>query len=184
MANKDLRSIQFPGLPDVYTIPEGTLGKDGITPTIGANGNWYLGETDTGKPSRGATGNPGKDGTVWYTGADEPSGANAGDYWLCTSDTSFGVAGSVLQYINGQWIFVGSLKGPKGETGATGPQGKAGPQGATGPQGPAGATGPQGPQGPAGATPVKGTDYFTAADKAELVTQVIAALPNANGVNF
>ena len=28
----------------------------GITPHIGENGNWYLGSTDTGKPSRGATG--------------------------------------------------------------------------------------------------------------------------------
>ena len=141
MANKDLRSIQFPGLPDVYMVPEGTQGKDGITPTIGANGNWYLGETDTGKPSRGATGAKGDKGETGATG-------------------------------------------PQGPAGATGPQGDTGPQGATGPQGPAGATGPQGPQGPAGATPVKGTDYFTAADKAELVTQVIAALPNANGVNF
>ena len=36
---------------------KGTLkGADGITPTIGANGNWYLGETDTGKPSRGEQG--------------------------------------------------------------------------------------------------------------------------------
>ena len=30
--------------------------KDGITPHIGDNGNWYLGDTDTGKPSRGETG--------------------------------------------------------------------------------------------------------------------------------
>ena len=117
MANKELKSIQFPGLPDVYTIPEGTQGKDGITPTIGDNGNWFLGETDTGKPSRGAT-------------------------------------------------------GPKGEPGEKGDPGAQG------------LTGPQGPPGPAGATPVKGTDYFTAADKAELVSDVLAALPNANGVNF
>ena len=34
----------------------GTDGKDGITPTIGENGNWYLGDTDTGKPSRGENG--------------------------------------------------------------------------------------------------------------------------------
>ena len=34
----------------------GADGKDGITPTIGENGNWYLGDTDTGKPSRGADG--------------------------------------------------------------------------------------------------------------------------------
>ena len=34
----------------------GADGKDGITPTIGKNGNWYLGSSDTGKPSRGADG--------------------------------------------------------------------------------------------------------------------------------
>lgn len=27
-------------------------GADGITPTIGVNGNWYLGDVDTGNPSR------------------------------------------------------------------------------------------------------------------------------------
>lgn len=31
-------------------------GADGITPTIDNNGNWFLGDTDTGKPSRGADG--------------------------------------------------------------------------------------------------------------------------------
>ena len=40
----------------------GAAGAGGITPTIGPNGNWYLGEEDTGKPSRGAIGAPGKDG--------------------------------------------------------------------------------------------------------------------------
>ena len=34
----------------------GSRGADGITPHIGDNGNWYLGDTDTGKPSRGETG--------------------------------------------------------------------------------------------------------------------------------
>ena len=34
-------------------------GTDGITPNIGDNGNWYLGATDTGKPSRGEKGDPG-----------------------------------------------------------------------------------------------------------------------------
>lgn len=43
----------------------GSPGKDGLTPHIGDNGNWYLGDTDTGKPARGAPGakgDPGKDG--------------------------------------------------------------------------------------------------------------------------
>lgn len=51
----------------------GADGKDGITPTIGENGNWYLGDTDTGKPSRGTTGVPGKDGAKGKDGADGKS---------------------------------------------------------------------------------------------------------------
>ena len=35
---------------------DGVDGIDGVTPVIGANGNWYLGETDTGKPARGEKG--------------------------------------------------------------------------------------------------------------------------------
>lgn len=40
----------------------GATGPAGITPLIGANGNWYIGSTDTGKPSRGATGATGPQG--------------------------------------------------------------------------------------------------------------------------
>lgn len=38
-------------------------GKDGTTPHIGTNGNWYIGDTDTGLPSRGEQG-PGAE--VYY----------------------------------------------------------------------------------------------------------------------
>lgn len=75
------------------------------------------------------------------------------------------------------------LDGKDGPQGATGPKGDTGPQGpkgdtgATGAQGPKGSTGAQGPQGPDGYTPVKGVDYYTVADKAEMVTAVLAALP-------
>jgi hypothetical protein len=41
--------------------------------------------------------------------------------------------------------------------------------------------GDTGPAGEAGYTPQKGTDYFTPADKAEMVNAVIAALPVYNG---
>lgn len=34
----------------------GAPGADGVTPHIGDNGHWYLGSTDTGKPSRGEQG--------------------------------------------------------------------------------------------------------------------------------
>lgn len=49
-------------------------GKDGITPTIGENGNWYLGATDTGKPSRGATGAKGDTGATGPAGPVGPQG--------------------------------------------------------------------------------------------------------------
>ena len=100
--------------------------------------------------------------------------------------------------------------GPQGPRGETGPQGPAGadgtmtfedltdeqreslrgPQGETGPQGPRGETGPQGPAGADGVigadgyTPQKGVDYWTEEDKAEMVNDVLAALPNASGVSF
>ena len=35
-----------------------------------------------------------------------------------------------------------------------------------------------------GKTPVKGTDYYTEADKTEMVQLVLAAMPNASGVSF
>lgn len=40
------------------------------------------------------------------------------------------------------------------------------------------------PQGKTGNTPIKGTDYFTPDDKAELVDAVLAALPAAEGASF
>ena len=83
-------------------VGDGDKDADGITPTIGENGNWYIGSTDTGKPSRG-------------------------------------------------------LKGDKGDPGAPGKNGK---------------------------TPVKGTDYWTAADKQEMVDAVLTALPDGTEVSY
>ena len=73
----------------------GADGKDGITPTIGKNGNWYLGSTDTGKPSRGADGTPGaagasgKDGSPGADGKDgiTPAIGENGNWYLGSSDT-------------------------------------------------------------------------------------------------
>ena len=62
-----------------------------------------------------------------------------------------------------------------------GPQGIQGEKGETGPQG---EPGTQGPAGANGYTPVRGTDYWTAADQEQIVSDVLAALPNAQGVSF
>lgn len=59
--------------------------------------------------------------------------------------------------------------------------GAQGPKGDTGTQGP---KGEQGDKGVDGYTPVKGTDYWTASDKAEMVNDVLAALPDGNEVSY
>ncbi len=53
----------------------GATGPQGITPTIGENENWYLGNVDTGKPSRGRQGEKGEKGETGATGATGPKGA-------------------------------------------------------------------------------------------------------------
>lgn len=88
---------------------------------------------------------------------------NVGDNYMVGEDC--------YAWTGSEWLNLGPIQGPPGETGATGPQGPAGPEG---PQG------PQGPQGPAGATPVKGVDYFTPADIAE-VAQDAADLVDISG---
>ena len=70
--------------------------------------------------------------------------------------------------------------GAKGDPGERGPKGETGAPGEQGPKGETGSTGPQGPQGPAGKTPVKGTDYFTQADKQEIAEDA-AALVDLSG---
>ena len=64
------------------------------------------------------------------------------------------------------------IQGPIGETGPRGPQGPQGIQGEVGPQGPKGDKGDKGDPGEAGHTPVKGTDYWTEEDKAEIIADI------------
>lgn len=88
----------------------GATGPAGTTPTIGANGNWFLGSTDTGKPSRGATGAQGPQGPKGDTGAQGPQG----DTGATGARGATGPQGP---------------QGEKGDTGARGPQGPQGPAG-------------------------------------------------------
>lgn len=76
----------------------GADGKDGITPHIGLNGNWFIGETDTGMPSRGEKGDTGATGPAGAAGAKGdkgdkgdsgetgPAGAAGKDYILTDAD--------------------------------------------------------------------------------------------------
>lgn len=74
--------------------------------------------------------------------------------------------------------------GPKGDTGAQGPKGDKGDKGDTGSTGAQGPKGDTGATGPAGYSPVKGVDYWTTADKQQMVADVLAALPDAAEVNY
>ena len=64
------------------------------------------------------------------------------------------------------------IQGVPGETGPAGPQGPQGIQGEVGSQGPKGDKGDKGDPGEAGYTPIKGTDYWTEADKAEIIAEI------------
>ena len=55
-------------------------GKNGTTPTIGENGNWWIGDTDTGikaQGDKGEKGNAGADGEDGIPGEDGEDGKNA-----------------------------------------------------------------------------------------------------------
>ena len=130
----------------------GAAGADGVTPHIGDNGNWYVGGTDTGKPSRGATGAPGKDGADGKPGAAGAPGKDGHSPVVTATKsgktTTISVDGAAIATVE---------NGAKGAPGAPGA---------------------------AGHTPVKGTDYWTAADKQEIVNNVLAALPDGTEVSY
>lgn len=141
---------------------------DGTTPSIGDNGNWYMGSYDTGKPSHGM---PGIDGRNGADGITPMIGGN-GNWYLGDIDTgmpSRGEKGEKGDTGEDGAIGPRGLPGPKGDTGATGLQGPKGDAGATGPQGPKGdtgargATGAQGPKGDVGATGPQGPKGDTGA---------------------
>lgn len=102
-------------------------GKDGLTPYIGSNGNWWIGDTDTTVPATGAN------------GITPTIGAN-GNWWIGDTDTNVPAAGTPgatgatgasaydIAVANGfvgteaEWL--ASLKGANGTNGTNGTDGK------------------------------------------------------------
>lgn len=85
-------------------------------------------------------------------------------------------------FVGSEQAWLESLKGPKGDKGETGAAGTQGPKGPKGDPGPAGAQGTQGAQGAKGAdgkTPVRGVDYWTETDIAEIKKYIDAKIAEA-----
>ena len=114
-------------------------GAAGITPHIGDNGNWWIGDTDTLKPARGEQGLQGVRGERGLQGERGAQGER-------------GIQG--LQGAQG----VQGLPGAKGDTGERGAQGERGLQGLQGAAGVKGDKGAQGIQGLPGKDGAKGAD--------------------------
>lgn len=102
--------------------------EDGLTPYIGGNGNWWIGDEDTGVKAAGVDGN----GIVSITLDEANSDETKSVYVISTTDD---VSHAFTVY-----------------------------------------------HGKDGDTPVKGTDYWTAADKAELVEEAVSAISSADDV--
>jgi hypothetical protein len=132
----------------------------GRSPYIGSNGNWYEWDdtakifVDTGVKAQGPQGLQGLKGDTGPQG---------------------------IQGIQGLKGDTGSqgIQGPKGDQGIQGVKGDTGEQGLQGIQGLKGDTGATGAP---GYTPVKGTDYYTAAEVATFKTDVEAAIASITTV--
>ena len=233
-----VKAVDADGKPTAWEAVDMAAGADGVTPTIGENGNWYLGETDTGKPSRGVKGDKGDPftysdftaeqlatlkgekgdkGDKGDTGATGESGADGADgksaYQIALDNGFVGSQSEWLASLKGDKGDKGEkgdtgeqgiqgIQGEKGDTGVPGKDGKDGKNGITPTigangnwyigstdtgkpsRGAKGEQGSQGERGTDGKTPIKGTDYWTEADKAEIVHSVIEELPDGTEVLY
>jgi len=85
ICNGNCRECPFFGWP--MPGPQGMDGKDGRTPEIGANGNWWIGDTDSGIPARGTPGQDGIDGLTPTIGANS-------NWWIGGTDTGVPAEGT------------------------------------------------------------------------------------------
>ena len=146
------------------TGPQGPTGPTGATgpyPVIGANGNWFVNDKDTGVQAKGDKGDKGEAILTVNFKQNKSECENIGDAYvdLDKDSETYGklMVLTVLGNGNSEPTFLdaGEIKGPQGEIGPTGPTGAQGPQGE---KGDTGAQGPQGEKGETGSHPVIGAN--------------------------
>lgn len=155
-----LKSIKFPGLDNIYEIDTGITpdeldtAVDSALAKAKASGE-FKGDT-------GAQGEKGDKGDKGDTGATGATGADGTSVTVTSVSESTEDGGSnIVRFSDGKAIVI--------RNGSKGSQGAKGDTGATGAD---------------GYTPVKGTDYWTATDKSEMVDDVLAALPTWTGGSY
>lgn len=96
----DNTEINLGPLPEGPAGQDGADGQDGVTPHIGENGNWFIGEHDTGVPARGPKGEDGADGQDRADGQDGRGIIKTeiinGELWIYYSDETSENLGSVV----------------------------------------------------------------------------------------
>lgn len=169
--------------------PQGTQGPKGDTGDQGPQGDTGAKGDKGDKGDTGAAGYTPVRGVDYWTEADKqeiidsiPSGGTGaggedGGYYIPSVDSdgnlSWAASKSGMQAVSGA-----NIKGPQGQKGDTGAQGPKGDTGAKGD------TGEKGDTGAAGYTPVKGTDYWTAAERQAMIDDVLAAIPVGDEVSY
>lgn len=104
----------FIGTVDTGISAQGPAGENGVTPHIGTNGNWYIGSVNTGVSAKGARGDNGLDG-------------NGIKYAILNSDYTL-----TLTFDDGTTYTTPSIRGATGSSGKDGSAGAAGKDGTDG----------------------------------------------------
>lgn len=107
---------------------QGPQGEPGVTPHIGENNNWFIGEIDTGIRAEGTDGDNGADGENGYTPTIDEG---TGNWFINGADTGFSAVGedglTPTVGPNGNWFIDGEDTGQP----TTGPAGTNGNDGNT-----------------------------------------------------
>ena len=102
---------------------KGEKGDDGITPHIGSNNNWFIGDTDTGILAKGTNGKDGQNGT------DGANGENGADGVGISQATITENGELVIDYTNDTSSNLGIVVGRNGVDGNNGKDGENGKDG-------------------------------------------------------